>query len=76
MIIKIKGITWVQSCLLRPNGYNSSRKLTNKWSEICQVQVTAVSENFSVPLRITEDRHLPWFTKILAKDVPLQILIG
>jgi hypothetical protein len=30
----------------------------------------------SVPANISENRHLPWFTKIRVKDVRLQILIG
>jgi hypothetical protein len=30
----------------------------------------------SVLASISEDMHLSWFTKILAKDDPLQILIG
>jgi hypothetical protein len=38
--------------------------------------VSAVSEFFSVPASISEGKHLPWFTKFLVKDVPLQILIG
>jgi hypothetical protein len=33
-------------------------------------------EIFSLAANISEDRHLPCFTRILVKDVPLQILIG
>jgi hypothetical protein len=39
------------------------------------MRVSPVNEIFSLPTSISEDRHLPWFTKILAKDAPLQILI-
>jgi hypothetical protein len=35
-----------------------------------------MSEIFSLIASFSEVRHLPWLTKILAKDVPLQILIG
>jgi hypothetical protein len=35
-----------------------------------------MSEIFSLAVSISEVRYLPWFTKILVKDVPLQILIG
>jgi hypothetical protein len=38
--------------------------------------VSPVSEFFSVPASISKVRHLPRFTIILVKDVPLQILIG
>jgi hypothetical protein len=37
---------------------------------------TPVNEIFSVPASIPEDTHPHWVTKILAKDIPLQILIG
>jgi hypothetical protein len=35
-----------------------------------------VSEFFHVPASISEGRHLPWFYKLLVKDIPLQIFNG
>jgi hypothetical protein len=46
------------------------------WSEVRQARVFPVSKFFSVPASISEHRHLPWFYEFLAKDIPLQILIG
>jgi hypothetical protein len=72
---QLKSVTWVRPCLLRHNSYNRSRK-ESKEVVGDTPNASAVSEMFSVPGSISEDRHLPWFIKILAKAIPLTILIG
>jgi hypothetical protein len=52
------------------------REEGSRSQEIRRGRVTPMSEIFSVAASISENRHLSWFTKILAKDVPIQILIG
>jgi hypothetical protein len=44
-------------------------------TEVRRARVHGECKIQSVPVIVSADKHLPWFTEILAKDVPFLILV-